>query len=70
MPDLPTLTVTAEQEQRILAAFGTADAYRDWLRAQITTAVTRIEVNAIAAKMETQMDAKAAEVRSALEATQ
>lgn len=43
MPDLPTLTVTQAQADRILATFGTAAAYRDWLRARVIDAVMAFE---------------------------
>lgn len=32
MPDLPTLTVTVAQRDRLLAAFGDDESYRRWLR--------------------------------------
>lgn len=35
MPDLPTLTVTQAQADRCLAAYGTVENYRAWLRAQV-----------------------------------
>jgi hypothetical protein len=35
MPDLPTLTVTDAQAARLLTVFGSAQAYRDWLKATI-----------------------------------
>lgn len=35
MPDLPTLTVTQAQADRMLAVFGTVEAYREWLRESI-----------------------------------
>ncbi len=39
MPNLPTLTVTAEQADRLLAIFGDAEAYRAWLKDAIKTYV-------------------------------
>ncbi len=35
MPDLPTLTVTAAQAQRCLAAWGSIAAYKTWLAASV-----------------------------------
>jgi hypothetical protein len=32
VPNLPTLTVTDEQAARLLAVFGSVDAYKAWLR--------------------------------------
>jgi len=43
MPDLPTLTVTAPQATRLLAAFGTTAAYRAWLKAAVRDEVLRRE---------------------------
>ena len=31
MPTIPTLTVTQQQADRVLAAFGTVPAYKRWL---------------------------------------
>jgi hypothetical protein len=46
MPDLPTLTVTATQAQRILATFGSSLEYRKWLRQSIVNHVTAREAEA------------------------
>lgn len=35
MPTIPTLTVTQEQADRVLAAFGTVNAYKQWLAGEI-----------------------------------
>lgn len=35
MPDLPTLTVTAQQAQRCLDAWGSVAAYKSWLAASV-----------------------------------
>lgn len=35
MPTLPTLTVTQEQADRMLAAYGSTTAYTDWLKNEI-----------------------------------
>jgi hypothetical protein len=35
MPNMPTFQVTDAQAQRILAAYGDADAYRAWLKRAI-----------------------------------
>jgi hypothetical protein len=35
MPALPTLTVTDEQANRMLAAWGSTNAYTEWLKNQI-----------------------------------
>lgn len=47
MPDLPTLTVTQEQADRMLAAFGTVANYRTWLRNNIVSYVQAKELNAL-----------------------
>lgn len=43
MPTLPTITVTDAQAQRILATFGTATRYRNWLRRMLVAEVTTYE---------------------------
>jgi len=43
MPTLPTIDVTAEQATRILATYGTAARYRNWLRRSIVSEVSRNE---------------------------
>ena len=45
MPTLPTLTVTQAQADRMMAAYGTAEAYKEWLRAAIVNYVTFVEVD-------------------------
>jgi hypothetical protein len=35
MPTLPTLTVTQEQADRMIAAWGSAASYSEWLKQQI-----------------------------------
>lgn len=35
MPDLPTLTITGDQAQRCLAAWGSVAAYKAWLRGAV-----------------------------------
>jgi hypothetical protein len=46
MPDLPTLTVTANQATRLLAAFGDTAGYKRWLRRSLVMEVERREVQA------------------------
>lgn len=43
MPDLPTLTVTTAQAQRITTAFGSSLAYRQWLRSRVIDYVIQDE---------------------------
>ncbi len=40
---LPTITVTDAQAQRLLAAFGTADNYKKWLKIQLVRYVLNVE---------------------------
>lgn len=47
MPELPTITVTDEQATRMLAAFGSAEAYREWLVEGIKDYVVTQERQAI-----------------------
>lgn len=43
MPSLPTIDVTQAQADRMLAAFGSAALYRQWLRRQIVAVVVEAE---------------------------
>lgn len=45
MPTLPTFTVTDAQAQRMLAAWGSAEEYKKWLREQIALYVSMQEAN-------------------------
>lgn len=47
MPFMPTVEVTDEQANRLLAAFGSIDAYRTWLRAQLTNRLREYELSLI-----------------------
>lgn len=68
MPDLPTLTVTAAQLERLIAVFPgetnaeKADAYREWLRVELRRYVLKAEMNVLQAE-------QAAERAAATEAT-
>lgn len=46
MPTLPTLTVTDAQAARLLAAFGSTDAYRAWLKKTLIDYVITYEERA------------------------
>ena len=52
MPDLPTVTVTTPQAQRCLAAWGSADAYKSWLMAQVRCYVLDAERDAVLAPLQ------------------
>jgi hypothetical protein len=57
MPNLPTLTVTEEQADRLLAVFGSVDAYKEWLK---TTLINYVVSQEAAQKMDTiQSEAQA-----------
>lgn len=43
MPQLPTFNVTDAQAQRILKAFGTPEAYKEWLKEAIAIYVGDVE---------------------------
>jgi hypothetical protein len=45
MPALPTLTVTDEQANRMLAAWGSAENYSAWLKSEIIEFVLNKEAN-------------------------
>lgn len=46
MPQLPTLTVTDAQATRLLAAFGTSAAYKEWLKNRLIEYVVEAEAMA------------------------
>lgn len=66
MPDLPTLTVTQPQADRIQAAFGGIVAYRDWLRRAIKDEVTMRERRTLRDKYEADMAASDQQVQTDL----
>lgn len=43
MPTLPTLTVTQAQADRLIAVFGSVDAYKIWLKQTLVEYVVRVE---------------------------
>jgi len=47
MPNLPTLTVTQAQADRMLATYGDVDTYKEWLRVQIIDFVLRAEARTL-----------------------
>lgn len=63
---LPTLTVTDAQAQRMLAAYGTTDNYKAWLRSQIIDFVKAYEVANNTQQMELQAQQIATDVETAL----
>ncbi len=61
MPNLPTITVTTAQAAQVLAAFGDAATYQEWLRTQVVEYVVRVEqarMQADAADSQLQMVAR------------
>lgn len=60
MPDLPTVTVTQEQHDLIMNAFGNLDAYEAWLISNVNSYVLAVENNNLTTE-------KAAEISAALE---
>lgn len=60
MPDLPTVTVTQEQHDLIMNAFGNVDAYEAWLISNVNSYVLAVENNNLTTE-------KAAEISAALE---
>lgn len=66
MPDLPTLTVTQAQADRIVAAFGSVANYRTWLKEAVRDRVRNVEVEKIRAQSEADMKAKSDEVNQYL----
>lgn len=68
MPDLPTLTVTQAQADRMLAAYGSVANYRQWLKEQIIEHVTIIEMANLRAQHQQAERDIAAQVNNALNA--
>lgn len=66
MPDLPTITVTQVQADRMIAAYGSVDNYKAWLKDQIIQYVTMVEDRKLFETYVAQRDAKAAEVQTNL----
>lgn len=67
MPDLPTLTVTQAQADRMIAAWGTAAAYRQWLRSKIVEYVIDYETTQTDLAYKSQREADRAQARLELE---
>ena len=57
MPDLPTFTVTSPQATRMLAAWGSVENYKLWLRRAIIQHVIDYEVSVIVNEYMTAMAA-------------
>lgn len=55
MPTLPTIEVTQTQADRMLAAYGSVENYKKWLKNQIVLFVTDKELNENRAAMEAQL---------------
>lgn len=66
MPTLPTLTVTQEQADRMLAAWGSAAKYTDWLKQEIIEFVLNKEAMDRWSSYNQQEEAKRAADRAAL----
>ena len=54
MPTLPTLTVTDAQANRMIAAWGSTAAYKEWLKEQVIQYVIRREADAQAKTLANQ----------------
>lgn len=55
MPTLPTFTITDDQANRILAAFGDVATYKQWLKRQIIQEVLRHEAKGMRDQVEGQI---------------
>lgn len=62
MPNLPTLTVTQAQLDRLIAVFGDATQYKAWLRTQLVRAVLEHEAEQIREKAQQDVETRRAEV--------
>lgn len=66
MPTLPTLTVTDEQANRMLAAYGSVDEYTKWLKNSIIDYVISYEAKAMNANFRAQMEQAMEDARASL----
>lgn len=66
MPTLPTLTVTQAQLDRLVAVFGDAPSYKEWLRTELVKYVTEKEAEAIRAQAQADIEAKRGQVATDL----
>jgi hypothetical protein len=66
MPDLPTITVTQAQADRMLAAYGSVANYRLWLKTTIIQYVTTTEMANLKAQHQQDERDIAASVNDAL----
>jgi hypothetical protein len=66
MPDLPTITVTAAQATRMLAAFGSVANYKEWLRGRVVEEVQRFETRQIDEQAHVDKRTRLAEIEGAL----
>ena len=55
MPALPTLTITDEQAERCIAAYGSVAAYKTWLREQVSEHVLAVERTAAERSLRAQL---------------
>lgn len=68
MPTLPTLTINDQTKwDRLLAAFGTAAAYKDWLRTALVREVQDREARKIRIDAEAAADVKITELNGYLD---
>lgn len=69
MPDLPTITVTNAQMQRLMAVFGDGPAYKQWLKQQLKNVVISAELQKLESTHRVEMEAKRAEITADLDTT-
>jgi hypothetical protein len=62
MPNLPTFTVTDAQAARLLAAFGSTENYKAWLKQQLTAYVLDKETEAERATFQNNVNTKRGEI--------
>jgi hypothetical protein len=62
VPDLPTLNVTASQAERLLAVFGSPDAYKAWLRDALKSHVIEQEQHRVDRKAQEARDAEVQQI--------
>jgi hypothetical protein len=67
MPNLPTLTVTQAQMDRLLQTFGDVNGYKSWLRQQVKAAVFDHESLAIQNQAKADIEVRRTEINADLD---
>lgn len=64
MPQLPTLTVSAVQADRLMAVFGSPEAYKSWLMKNLKARVMEVELESAKADAKAYLDTRRASLET------